>query len=654
MQLFDELPPGLWLVKRIDRFHFQHHDSESASLDVALQKLPFEPIEFFNVFRKRPWAEILGRPPRSRDGTEAEPPVFINRTLLAGFVALIQVGDIYQGTRRVAKAPTQPRIVGLTDQTTLIDGRFGDLTDAPPGWSAPTFQILNQFEFSLKGIAGAANSRCIAFMHARTEYILPKIVIFQAFYACHSKLVNALCNGPWAKSAKEVISFARYESGITTEIDPQTQSWKIVLQTGLDQTMANAIALLWFDPYARMQTNALYTDSLDQNRNRSGPLGRSWLAGANIPHRLSADPFVMHVQGFSLRPFRPTTREEFHERFLITAITGSSWPLKNQLIEWDIHNSGSTGNEQRPSEGDKTYFGGKPTVEGDPDAIGFSGADPSTKHAINEFSTRPFEYIGAPPPTRQQKTSSESFLPSGALQPEDPSSIVSAGNPNHMEGMPAPAAVLTPIKDSSQQFSFLIEALTTLQAKGDIRSYETISPDADSSYSVDRNGLLCWSLLRRADREKGGIPQTGWEVIKDDSQKSVSDKKSRKPARYARCVLILLINIGDRKLMLFEIEPKPKINASAYCMVALEPTEAPTPWLVGSVLNAIRDNKGTFQNHTLQAAFAPLTSGPVSSRKHSYKYMKSPDGESQTTIGLRSDLLYQWLISLLSSKENYD
>lgn len=652
MQLFDELPPGLWLVKRIDRFHFQHNDSESASLDVTLQKLPFDSSEFTGHHRQRRWSEIVGRPPRSRDGTEPEAPFFINRTLLAGFLALIQVGDIYEGARRVAKTPTQLRIVYLNDQTILVDGKFGGPTDAPPGWSAPTFQNLNHFEFSLKGIAGAADSRCIVFRQDGTEYVLPKIVIFQAFYACHSKLVNALCDRPWNQSAKEVISFARYESGITTEIDPQTQSWKIVLQTGLDQTMANAIAMLWFDPYARMQTNALYTDSLDQNRSRSGPLGRSWLAGANIPHRMGVDPFVMHVQGFSLRPFRPTTREEFHERFLITAITGSSWPLKNQLIEWDIHNSGSTGIEQRPSEGDKPYFGGKPTIEGDPDAIGFSGADPSTKHAINEFSTRPFEYIGAPPPTRQQKTSSESFLPSVALQPEDPSSIVSAGNPNHVEGMPAPAAVLTPIKDSSQQFSFLIEALTTLQAKGDIRSYDSIAPDADSDYPVERNGLRCWSLLRRADRLNMVIPKTGWEIIKDGSQKSATDKKSRKPPRYARCVLILLISIGNRKLMLFEIEPNPRINTSAFCMVAFEPTQAPAPWLVGSVLNAIRDNKGVFENRTLQAAFSPLTSGHVSSRKHSYKYMKSPDGKSQTTIGLRSDLLCQWLISLLSAKED--
>jgi hypothetical protein len=646
MQLFDELPTGLWLVKRVDRFQFQHHESESAAVEVTFQQLPFTDIKLVPQLRGAPWAEIVGRPPRTRDGAEAEPPIFIFRTLLAGFVARMQVGDIYEGTRRVARIPTQSRRVTLDHRTRVIDGHFGDRAPSePPGWKAETFQILNQFEFSLKGVPGAAGSRCIVFFHEGTEYILPKMVIFQAFYACHSRMVNALCNESWAKSAAEVISFARYESGITTGVDPETGAWKIVLQTGLDQSLANILAFHWFDPYARKQTDAIYSDALDQISGRPGGHGRSWLAGANIPHSLGQDPFVMHVQGLSLRPFRPTTPKEFHERFLITAITGSSWSLKNQRVEWELHNSGSAGIDRRTSEVDKPYFGGKLPVEGDPDAVGVSSSDPSTRHAINEFTARPFEYLNAPPPVRQQKKSSQSFSQASTLEPEGPSSLVSAGNPTHGHRTPAPAAMLTPIRDSSQQFSFLVDALTVLKSKGDISSFSPIEAVDDSGHALVRNGLPCWSLLGWTHRTRGTVPKSGWEVIKDGAQNSGAERRSRKLSRYARCVLILSIRIGDRELMLFEIEQSPRLNANGYRMVAFEPTQVPALQNVIPVLNEIREKEGTFKEQELQAAFSPLTSRPVSSRKH--WYVKSTAEESSIVTGLRSDLLHQWFVSLL-------
>lgn len=643
MQFFDNppLPSGLWVIKRIDRFHFQHNDSESACVDVALQRLPFDDVQQLRTLNEQQIAALLGRPPKTINDQEAEP--IISRSLLAGSVASLHVGDVCEDTRRVSRLPTLRREIRLDNQTRIADVLYSSKVNPPPGWKPPIFQALNKFEFSLDCVTGALRSRCLVFEFDGTEYVLPKIVIFQAFYGFHTRLVNALCNDAWIKSANELISFATYASGITTGIDPLTGAWKIVLQPGLDETMANPIALLWFDSYARTQTSGLYTDSLRQNNGQIGA-GCSWLASANMPYRFGQDPFKLIVEGFKLRPFRPTTPIEFHQRFLVTAILASSWPLQDQVIEYALHNSNERGEEQKPSKEDRPYMGGKPSVEGDEDAINSSNADPSRAYATNEFVVQPFEYLDAPLVSPQRKKSSQSYSSSPPRYSEGPSSVVSTGNASYAEGMPAPAVVITPIRAPSQQFAFLINALEILKNAGHISNFFPVAPEQNSDYAVDRNGVPCWSLLRKSDRERKTIPKRGWEIIKDGLGSEGTRDNTHRSRRHARGVLIVCIEIGAKKLLLFEIEPRSHANASAFCMVAFKPNGMPVSWQVGPVLDGIRNNQGVFEADGLKSTFSPLTSNRVSSRRHAYRFTEHPDQKSKTATGLRQDLLLDWLL----------
>jgi len=646
MQFFDNppLPLGLWVIKRIDRFHFQHNDSESACVDVTLQRLPFDDVQQLRTLNEQQIAVLLGRPPKTINEQETQP--FISRFLLAGSVASLHIGDVCEDTRRISRLPTLRREIQLNNETRIADVLYGSKVEPPPGWNASIFQALNKFEFSLDGVIEATRSRCLVFEFDGTEYILPKIVIFQTFYGFHTRMINALCNDAWTMSANEVISFADYASGITTGIDPLTGIWKIVLQTGLDETMANPIALLWFDPYARTQTSGLYTDSLKQNDGRIGAHGRSWLTGANIPYQLGQASFKLIVEGFKLRPFRPTTPTEFHQRFLITAILASSWPLRDQTIEYALHNSNEIGEEQQPSEEDRPYMSGNAPVEGDEDAINSSNADPSKAYVTNEFVVQPFEYLDAPPVLRQRKKSSQSYSSSPPPYSEGPSSVVSAGNASYAEGMPAPAVVITPIRAPSQQFAFLINALETLKKEGNINNFFPVMPEHDSDYAVDRNGLRCWSLLRKSDRKRKTIPKTGWEIIKDGFGTEGTRNKVHRSRRHARAVLIVCIEIGAENLFLFEIEPRSHASASAFCMVAFKPDGVPASWQVGSVLDNIRNNQGVFKNDELDHTFGPLTSNRVSSRRHAYCFTEHPDQKIKVATGLRQDLLLDWLLAL--------
>ncbi|MFH0134024.1 hypothetical protein ACGLHS_27710 [Variovorax sp. VaC1] len=468
MQLFadDPLPPGLWLVKWIDRFQLGH-DSES-------------PLALLNDDNVK---ELLGTRPRSPYASDPapaqEPPMFVGRVIQAAYLPLLYVGDVIEGAGRVSRLPRKSRTVTLTGSTTIADQRIGAEIDAPPDWTVPTpFRVLNRFEYQLiGGIAGVQESRCLVFRHKKTEYILPKIVIFRAFYGLSSKMINALCSDAWIRSAKELISFNNYESGIFTGVDAATGTWNIVLQPGVPLHLAAPLALLWFDPHGRMQADSLYTDSLIQNNGKRGSEGRSWFASANIPHRSEPNPFKMIFQGFELRARKPSQPQEF-ERFLVTAITGSSWSLPDQVIMRESHTSNAIGEVQHPAEGNRPYRPGKPPVEGDPEALATSTSDPDADESINVFSLDSFAFLNEPKIDKQKKESSQKFGKPAPQTPSGAASLVSAGSPTYAGVAPAPADALERMRARSQQFEYLVHALEKLQGQGAIQGFPHVSSPA--------------------------------------------------------------------------------------------------------------------------------------------------------------------------------
>jgi len=647
MQLFEDLPlpPGLWLIKWIDRFQLGH-DSEAPKVNVALQKLTAQSTDELAQLSNTTIAELLGSRPRTSDGGEVEQPVTTNRVIQAGYLPILSVGEVIEGGSQVSRLPPQTREVRLTHNTALADLRVDAPLPPPADWSASApFRVLNRFEYQLGGIPGIQESRCLVFRFNGTEYILPKMVIFRAFYGFSSKVINALCSGPWPEKVREVISFAHYQSGLFTGVDEASGAWNIVLQTGVPPSHAAALALLWFDPYGRKQAESLYTDSLRQNDGRRGADGRSWHAGANIPHRLDLGPFKMRVQGFGLRAFRPSQRGSLIERFLITAITASTWTLPDQEVCFATHNSNAQGEQQHPAPEGRTYWRGKRPVEGDPNAVGTSTSDPSAQDSVNIFSATTFEYLNEPQVTAQRKKTNQTFPPSPPTPTDAPSLLVSAGEPTYAKAPASPTDVQERIRARSKQFEFLIEALDELAKDGRIDSFEACAP-TDRALLITRNGLPCWSLLSPKNLRTGNVPFTGWEVIhRDETPEPDRQEEARTQTRYARCALILEIHRASQSIVLIEIEPRPTENA--YCMVAFEKSQPLLPWLVSLVLDAIREHEGRLRSLDLNSLFAPITSNSVAVLKHPYKHEKAITKKWGPIIGLRADLLGNALLRLL-------
>lgn len=643
-------------MKRIDHFHFAHNNSESSLVDVDLQRMPFQDVKHLHTLHPDYVAEILGRPPANSVRAVQPPQPFIRRQILAGYLGLIKVGDLVEAGRRIAKLPTQRAKITVSSSNPPIDITLEDRRrelNRPKDWNSKyPYHALNKFEYLLptefdervtNPNLSISNTRCLIIQYGKVEYVLPKIVIFQSYYCLSSKFINALCNKPWKKAAEDVISFDKYESGIGTRIDEETGAWNLVLRTGVDFEFGRILALFLFDPFANACITSLYSQSVIDNQARNSSHGRGWLASANIPHQVSDFPLTLVVEGYFLRKFRPSFNEADIRRFLITSIVGSSWPLQNQIIRIELHNSNLRGETQTADPMDRPYRSGKAPVEGSDDAIATSDEDPNAASAINEFRRTQFTYIDAPPLQRQVKNSSKIYASADAVRSDGASLEVSAGTPLHGSDRPAKAEVIKSERDPSEQFSFLVRFLERLCKYRVIDSYACCGPD-DPNYLVERNGLACWTLVSSRFIKSKKLPRTGWEIVKMPKHGSAIVGKPSY-TRHARSVLIISIRISGTTIVLFEVEPRPS-ETSAYKLVAFQ-LQRPldTAWVV-PVLDGIRKCEGIFDEKEIGHVFSSLTSDIPSTRKHSYRTVLDESTNKRVVCDLNDNALGHWLLSV--------
>lgn len=655
MQLFpndDALPHGLWLIKWIDRFQFGHN-AEAAKVGVALQKLAISSVDQLDQISSDDIKTILGTKPRGSHSSFTEgaqhQPEFTVRLLLAAYLPEFQVGDVFEDTRRVGRLPFKVRNVELDADTVQEAKSIGDICEPPADWTVQTpFRVLNSFEYRLAGgIEDVFKSRCVIFRQGSTEYILPRMAIFKAFYGLSSAMVSAFCNGNWPTEVQKLLSFRKYTAGIFTDLEPTTGPWHIVLQPGVDESLAAPLAMLWCDAQGRKHATSLHTDSRMQNMQRRGSDGRHWFASAEIPHRLGPRPFKMTFQGYELRALNPW-RAQGPKRFMVTAITASSWSLPDQLILVESHISNAEGEEKLPM-GERAYRSGRHPVEGDPDAAATSIEDPDAKEPLNIFLSGAFQFLNEPKVDDQKKAFSQQFAKTTQQIPGSASSLVSGGSSTHATVAPSPAEARILIRQSALQFEFLISALKTLQATGSIDFFEPIEA-CQADLSVVRNGLPCWSLLGKRDRQLSRVPRTGWEVVKEEAPPNSAVRSERKTMqRHARCVLILRIQIDDRRLVLFEIEPRP--TGPSFVMFAFREDYPIDLTSIERVLGHIRAHEGSISMADLSSTFYPLTTARVSRLRHAYQYTPvNPAEPSQPTpaIGLITESLQAALRSALA------
>jgi hypothetical protein len=595
MRLFDNLPKGRWLVKSIDRFHLRSASSNAAFVDVVLQKLPENGRVSLEKISPSEVSELLARPKLDSDA-------LITRELNAGFLSAIRIGCVLTDGYITAKLRDETSEILLSPSVKVVPSKFGDAAIKPTGWGEKfSFYVLNAREYWTATSMSA--SRCLLFQIGGVEYILPRMVIFQAFYALNSMMIHAICVHPWTEdgAAGKLISFRDFPSGLETRDDRANNTWKVVLALGMSLDDAPYVAPLWFDDFARAATANMFLDANAQGQGVRGAIGRSWYANASLPFDLSTRDVALTVRGFPLRRWPGSTTN----RFLITSILSAPCIRSDVQIAHELFNSGaSSPNGSQPV--DKPYAPPHlPSVVGSLDAIAIHQPDANINAPENVFEYAALVLTDLPPIAKQVKESSKSYLQPTISVNAGPSATVSAGNSGNVADAAARANVIAESCYISDQFSLLLTAMETLLQEKVIDSFEVIGPPIESSLKADRNSKSCWCLLSARHKDsikKRPLPKRVWEVIPVEG------------SIRTRCAFTISIKMLGQEIVLLEIEERPTDGGFRY--VVFQSTNALDETNMRPVLDAIRSHKGRFGAETLVTAFTSVCNGKIKSFKH--------------------------------------
>lgn len=627
--LFDQtqtLPDGLWLVKWIDRFSLGRGFTSSPRVRVFLQRLPLEDVRQLDRLGPQDISYLIGKRPGSQ-----EPAVSEARDVMAGSLPLLRIGDVVRERQVVGQLRQREATIAL--EPGMEASLVGIYSPSPPpkDWGDAPHRVLNRFEYELGGHDQLRRAHCLRVTTAHMEYLIPATVVLRTFYAFHTRVANAMLSGRWDVKYRDVISTLKYASGIGTYIDPKTGDWHIVVQPGLTREHAVRLALLLFDDHARQCANAIHSSALRQTHGLRADDERFWFAEAQIPFRWDTEAFKMRVTGFPLRPLRPSEGKVC--RFLVTRIEATSWPLADKVIHWELANSNTLSPEREGEKVDKTYYPGKPpAVPAKDDAEPNHQSDPFVNAADNQVAAEDFRFLNPPLLSQQVKRSHKEYRGAEPVKPSEPSGpVLSAGNVAPGEEKPAPLVADSKDRHPCRQLQFLLNALEQLVDRADVTGFEVLGPPEGSHLRILRNNVACWSFLTEEQTLRLPARASGWPYLFDRTRGDGAPRRA-----YARSLLVILVTLGDRQLLLFEVEPR--LLETGYRLYLCEPTESVHWTSIESSLLILRAYEGRLDERGLVHAFKGLSTMAAVAANHSYER----DAEDRI-IGLNPDALHRAL-----------
>ena len=608
MATIDEFPQdaAFWVIKWVDKFTLPHLTTRSTSVTVRLQRLPFPEHAAFNRLSRQDAVALL-----PLDRNDPQQSQYVSVPLHAGLLPHLTVGRIYQNQRLVGELPTTRALITLPDaEQSCQEVSLEQELEKPPNWTYP-YRLLHAAEFG--GISEFGGSRCLVITSRNVEYIIPRTVIFQRFYAVQRELANAFTSGPWSLTKSKVVFEGELRSGLKTQVDPVSGAWHVILQTHVEDDFARLAALLYFDDYARGCAESIYASMLSDRR---GSMHTSWFSSAKLPFRAESKPLRLEVKGFLLLPRMGRSdasgrRVAQKQSFLVTSILASSWPSYTPQIKSGRLNSGEKGREQLPAEGDKPYSAqhhGRPA--GSELAI-TSAVDALATHGDAIVLEDTFSWLDGEEPEKLTKDRSQLYSSNPTTPAPPPSDTASGGERTYQDGNAAPAHHKILVRDPVNRFRYLLEAFDALQRTDDLRRYTVFQP-AISSQIGHCGGLICWNFLDEIARKTGRWPHAGWRML-ERARGSGSERTPGKP----RCVLIVRVELGEQVGLWFEIETRESEGGvlSPFIVGPSADEQATAQHLVETIAH----NEGRNLRIAMQRAVTELGEGVAYCYKHYYE-----------------------------------
>lgn len=578
---------ALWFIKWIDEFRLPHLGTRSASVGVVLQKLPFtDPAQLWSIPPEN-LLQVFGQ--RSRD-----PHVEIlpsNPRVMPGTLPLLHVGAVFQNKVKVGELPTQRQRIGLRQGE--LDGKevsLGERQPAPPNWDDNfPYRLLNKFEYSIPQ-SRMSESRCLVIWRRHVgTYIIPRMAIFKAFYAAHSELAKAFCNGPWHERLQDVICLNDFQSGLKTE-RTSTGQWNVILQTLVPDSFAPILALLYFDEHARACAESIYSRSL---QDRAGRQHNPWYASAQLPFR--PVPLQLDVRGFQLRSWKYKDDDgTFAEnrKFLVTEIVGSSWPDYIPDIGHERANSGIPSSNPTvvraprpyPTSGGQEASTANTQVDGEHDAQ----AGSTSTH----MSTTEFHWINRPRTAKIRKQSSQQYEDDGRpSRPGASGDDVSTGENTHQQdGRPKGTAEAL-VRAPERRFENIIAVFEKLKSVGFLDSFTLLGCPTPGRL-IRRGDFDCWSFIDEPSRIHGFRPRRGWRLVEYDANNATKC--------FYRSALVVQLVIRSTTHYWIEIECRKK-NEGGFRSPVLSNVNSRVVDVINAAMETVAEKKGVSTEPALNA-----------------------------------------------------
>lgn len=532
------------VVKWIDKFELAHLTTRSASVTIRLQRLPFTSHAEINRLTQRAAVDLLAPDPATSNHLYSSIKVHV------GLLPHFCVGKIYQGQRYVGDLPTITRRLSLPEaEDSACEICVGEELERPANWTVP-YRLIHAREFG--GVQSEFSaSRCLVFnLAGGVECIIPRTVIFQAFYAVQREMANAFTSGPWALTKSRIVYEGTLKSGLKTQVDPDTGAWHLILQTHIKDDFDRIVALLYFDDFARSCADSIYSDMLADRGVGTLP----WFASAKLPFRAESNPLLLEVKGFLLAPRRGKNTDgtwvDLKQIFLVTSILGSSFPSYAATIKSNRLNSGDKGLEQVPATGERPFNRCSQETLAGSDVVTTSAVDASAAVGALVTLAGRFSWLNGSKPEKIVKDSSQIYDQVAVPLTGQDASTESGGERTFEKGNAAPAEHKMIVRDPINRFTHLLNAFDALVSSEELDTYSVFQPK-DPTQIVPCGAVICWNFIDEYDRSSGEWPKSGWRII-ERAQGIGKDRTLPKP----RCVLVVRIEFSGHIGFWFEIEVK--------------------------------------------------------------------------------------------------
>lgn len=576
---------AFWFIKWIDEFKIPHLGTRSSSVSVILQKLPFTKISDLRELSSEDLLQILGQRTNKDESIVVLRP---NPVVMPGTLPLLYIGAIYQNKVKVGELPTRRvRLDLLNGGQEGQEIALGDVLSPPPRWMekipqekrAP-YYLLNKYEYSMVSVK-MKPSRCLVINRRNNIYVIPRTTIFKTFYACHTELAKAFCNGPWPERLHDVICLSDLESGLKTEKESSGR-WNVILQTLVPDRFAELLALFYFDPFAKKCAESIYSRSL---QDRSGRIQTPWYASAQIPFMPTQKKLSLDARGFYLRSwkYKDEVGEEIElKKFLVTEIVGSTWPDYIPEIGYERLNSGQKGSTQTRVDGRKPF---PKTPEGEPsdsetevDGEHDADANSPTRH----MNATEFGWLNQPKKRKLKKNSSKQYTEaSGPPPPSKSDGKVSTGEHTHQQDTSGKGEAEIIIREPEKRFDHIVDVLESLSKKNFITSLQIV-PCPVPGKQIRRGSHDCWSFIDDESRKYKHRPRKGWRLAEYDAE-------NFRNCKY-RSALVMKFEIESEPHYWIEIECRGK--EGGYRSPLLSNVNGNAPQIITAALEIIAEEKG--------------------------------------------------------------